>query len=105
MLKVLVALDQSPISVRAARESTRLFPGAEFLVVNVTQQYVPWVQAGDFGTVYPITPVELHDVDVVVVSSHDKVMLRRLLDPSVAQAVVQGTYRPVLVASGEAPPT
>jgi len=47
---------------------------------------------------------EEHDVDAVVVGSHDKGVLRRLLDPSVAQAVVQGTYRPVLVVSGT-PPT
>lgn len=47
---------------------------------------------------------ESHDVDVVVIGSHDKGVLHRLLDPSVAQAVVQGTYRPVLVVSGT-PPT
>ncbi len=46
---------------------------------------------------------EAHDVDVVVVGSHDRGVLRRLIDPSVAQAVVQGTYRPVLVVSGEPP--
>ena len=40
------------------------------------------------------------DVDVVVVGSHDKGVLRRLIDPSVAQAVVCGTDRPVLVVSG-----
>jgi nucleotide-binding universal stress UspA family protein len=141
MTKVLIALDDSPISLRAAREAGRLFPDAEFLVVNVTRRIVPWVSAGEFGTVYPLTfsdltevPIdeevlfdrahiagiddaefltlkgdpasvicsaaEEHDVDAVVVGSHDKGVLRRLLDPSVAQAVVQGTYRPVLVVSG-----
>ena len=45
---------------------------------------------------------EEHDVDVVVIGSHDKGVLQRLLDPSVAHAVVQGTYRPVLVVSGDA---
>jgi nucleotide-binding universal stress UspA family protein len=142
-MKVLVALDQSPISLRAAREAARLFPGAEFLVVNVARTLSPWVMAGEFGSVYspsveelvarpdeselvayaetagldeaailtaegdPATAICLaaddHDVDVVVVGSHDKGVLGRLFDPSVAQTVVQGTYRPVLVVSGTPP--
>jgi nucleotide-binding universal stress UspA family protein len=144
MTKLLVALDESPISFRAAREAARLFPDAEMLVVNVTRSFVPWVTHVEFGAVYPTTPPELlapafdedqlaaraeeagldsaevlvlegdpagaicaaaeqHDVDVVVVGSHDKGVLRRLIDPSVAHAVVQGTFRPVLVVSGTAP--
>jgi nucleotide-binding universal stress UspA family protein len=142
VVKVLIALDESPISRRAAREAGRLFGDAEYLVVNVTRHAVPWVAAGGFGTVYPIPLTELRpsrldedevlalaehagihasevlpeygdpaaaicdaaeesDVDVVVVGSHDKGVLRRLLDPSVAQAVVRGTDRPVLVVSGQ----
>jgi nucleotide-binding universal stress UspA family protein len=46
---------------------------------------------------------EEHDVDVIVVGSHDKSALRRLLDPSVAAGIVRATYRPVLVVSGEPP--
>lgn len=144
MLKVLVALDDAPISLRAAREAARLFPEAEFLVVNVASVVVPWIPGGEFGGVYSTAIVDLqseapdddqlaaraaeagiaevevlrlggdpaaaiceaaetHDVDLVVVGSHDKGVLRRLLDPSVAQAVVQGTYRPVLVVSGSPP--
>ena len=145
MVKVLIALDESSIALRAAHEAEKLFPGAEFLVVNVTRRVVPWIGGGSFGTVYPVYPVELppvphieedelnalaedvglddaeilqvegdpataicdaahaHDVDVVVVGSHDKGVLRRLLDPSVAHAVVQGTYKPVLVVSGSPP--
>jgi nucleotide-binding universal stress UspA family protein len=140
-MKVLLALDESPISLRAARESHRLFGDADYLVVNVTRHVVPWVAAGAFGTVYPailtdvgprrldedelsartaeagVEPAETlalrgdpataiceaaeeNDVDVVVVGSHDKGVLRRLIDPSVAQAVVQGTSKPVLVVSG-----
>ncbi len=143
-MRVLVALDESPISRRAAKEAARLFPGAEFLVVNVGRTVAPWVMAGEFGAVYPIDYVELdtigldshelateaeevglgdadvltlegdpaqviceaaeeHDVDAVVVGSHDKGVWRRLLEPSVAHAVIQGTYRPVVVVSG-APP-
>jgi nucleotide-binding universal stress UspA family protein len=45
---------------------------------------------------------EEHDVDVVVVGSHDKSALRRLIDPSVASGVVRATHRPVLVVSGPA---
>ena len=46
---------------------------------------------------------EEHDVDVVVVGSHDKSALRRLFDPSVAVGVVRATSRPVLVVSGDQP--
>jgi nucleotide-binding universal stress UspA family protein len=145
-MRVLLALDQSAISVRAAREAHRLFAGAEFLVVNVSRLSVPWLMGDEFGAVYPATleslpsegieedeltalaadvgiddpeivifegdpasaicrAAEDHDVDVVVVGSHDKGVLRRLFEPSVAQAVVQGTYRPVLVVSGTPPPS
>jgi nucleotide-binding universal stress UspA family protein len=43
---------------------------------------------------------EEHDVDVVVVGSHDKGFLRRFVEPSVADHVVHATSRPVLVVSG-----
>ncbi len=46
---------------------------------------------------------EEHDVDVIVVGSHDKSALRRLFDPSVAVGVARATYRPVLIISGEPP--
>ncbi len=145
-MKILIALDESNISRRAAREALRLFPDGEFLVVNVSRHTVPWLGTGEFGVVYPAEAVtfsdegiddehlaalaesagidvaevltiagdpahaickaaDAHDVDVVVVGSHDKGVLRRLIDPSVAQAVVQGTYRPVLVVSGTPPTT
>jgi len=144
-VKVLIALDESAVSIRAAREAHRLFPQGEFLVVNVGRRRVPWLAGGEYGVVYPadtayfvndglddseltalaeaagLEPVDVltafgdpadvicdaaerHDADVVVVGSHDKGVLRRLIEPSVAQAVVQGTYRPVLVVSGT-PPT
>ncbi|MEZ5412164.1 MAG: universal stress protein [Acidimicrobiales bacterium] len=143
-MKILIALDESEISLRAAQEAHRLFPHGEFLVVNVGHQSVPWLAVSEYGMVYPgdaayliddglddteltalaeaagLEPVDMmtavgdpadvicqaaetHNADVVVVGSHDKGVLRRLLDPSVAQAVVQGTYRPVLVVSGTPP--
>ena len=145
MTKVLVALDDSVASLRAAREAARLFPEAEFLVINVTRRAVPWVAGWEYGSAYTVETVDLpaegmhddelsalateagldpaevltveggapadaicdaaevHDADVIVVGSHDKGVLRRLLNPSVAQAVVHGTYRPVLVVGGTPP--
>jgi len=140
-MKVLVAMDGSPVSLRAGREAVRLFPDADFLMIKVTQLNIPWMVGGEFGMVYPTTstdlmldrpdsaelreladtaglddakvlnPVgdpgtaiceaaELHDADVVVVGSHDRGVLSRLVSPSVADAVVHGTSRPVLVISG-----
>jgi nucleotide-binding universal stress UspA family protein len=56
----------------------------------------------------PVTEIcaaaDEHDVDVIVVGSHDRTALGRLFSPSVAAGVVRETYRPVLVISGE-PPT
>jgi nucleotide-binding universal stress UspA family protein len=46
---------------------------------------------------------EEHDVDVIVVGSHDKSALRRLFEPSVAVGVARATYRPVLIISGQPP--
>ena len=42
---------------------------------------------------------EEHDVDVIVVGAHDKGMLDRLLNPSVSNAILEGTNRPVLVVN------
>ena len=150
-MKVLIALDDSAVSSRAAREATRLFdgPGTEFFVINVATLTVPWIAGAPYGVIAPIRidprwngpgfdaddadvelmeraetvgvpspqivtdvgdPVTLicraadeHDVDVVVVGSHDKSALRRLFDPSIADGIVRDTYRPVLVVSGQPP--
>lgn len=152
MTNVLIALDEAPVSLRAARVAVRLF-GADsrYFVVNVSELPVPWVGTAGFGAVMPMAVdprwldetydpdddedtselmalaeeagvpapealvrtgnavVEIcsaaddHDVDVIVVGSHDKSALRQLFDPSVAAGVVRTTYRPVLVVSG-APP-
>lgn len=40
-----------------------------------------------------------HNVDVIVVGSHDKGFLRRLVDPSVADGVIHAISRPVLVVN------
>jgi len=147
-MRILIALDESPVSARAAREAVRLFSDvtAEFLVISVTPTPIMWAGGAGYGMVAPFVvdpawmqaseelevelvaraeatgvtdpephtasgdPVRLicqaaedHDVDVIVVGSHDKSALRRLIDPSVASGVVRETYRPVLVVSG-APP-
>jgi nucleotide-binding universal stress UspA family protein len=146
MMRVLVAIDDTLVSLRAAREAARLFSSAEFLVINVTRRQVPWVAGWEYGAAYSVEmsdlpaeglhddelgafvteaglavaeiltvengdparaiceAAEAHDVDVIVVGSHDKGVLRRLFDPSVSDAVVHGTYRPVLVVGG-IPPT
>ena len=147
-MKIFIALDESPVSARAAREAVRLFSpaGAHFLVVNVAAIPTAWVGGLDFGVVAPLdidprwletneedeadmialargagvadpeivatagdpvtricSAAEEHGVDVIVVGSHDKSALRRLVDPSVAAGVVRATYRPVLVVSGKPP--
>ncbi len=48
---------------------------------------------------------EEHDVDVIVLGSHDKGRLARLFDPSVADGVAHHTTRPVLIVSGDEPST
>ena len=151
-MRILIALDDSPVSTRAAREAARLFGVAEteYFVINVARVPTPWVGTSGFGAVAPL-PVDVgwlnqefpdleqdqhdlmaratalgvpdpdvtvtagdpvllicnaadeHDVDVIVVGSHDKTALHRLLDPSVSAGVVRSTYRPVLVVSGTRP--
>lgn len=58
------------------------------------------VVAGD-----PVTEIcaaaDRHDADLVVVGSHDRSALSRLLDPSVSTGVVRATSRPVLVVPDE----
>lgn len=146
-MKLLIALDESPVSRRAASVAAQLFsstPDTEYLVIDVARLPTPWVGADSYGVVAPMNPswitddidveedelvaraasagvnaepivrtgdpvveickaAEEHDVDVIVVGSHDKSALARLLDPSVAAGVVRGTYRPVLVVSGDPP--
>ena len=150
MTRVLVALDDSPVSMRAARTARALFAaeGTEFIVINVMRVPLPWVPVGGYGDAWPMDPLlwdqidadarererrelrdeaehaglpnaetllesgdpahaivraaEDHDVDVIVVGSHDKGLVRRLWDRSVADGVVHGTSRPVLVVG--APP-
>ncbi len=149
MTRVLVAVDEAPQSLRAARAAVNLFagPDTEFLVINVAGLPVRWLGGGMYGEAVTVPmdtwlpdverierdqtegvraeaaaagvpdpdilvafgdPVEKicaaaddHDVDVIVVGSHDKGFLRRLIDPSVADHIVHATSRPVLVVSGE----
>ncbi len=52
-IKVLVALDESAVSMRAAQEAVRLFSGrdVQFLVISVAREPAPWVPVGGFGLV------------------------------------------------------
>ncbi len=147
MTRVLVALDESPVSLRAAREAVPLFSGhdAEFLVINVASVQMPWLPLPGLGAVSWLEadfdrslagleehdlekiarnagiedaelltevgdPVECicaaaeqHDVDVIVVGSHDKGFVLRLIQLSVSAGVVRATHRPVLVVSASSP--
>lgn len=53
MMRVLVAVDETQASLRAAREAVRLFrpSGAEFLLINVARVPTPWLATGPFGAV------------------------------------------------------
>lgn len=50
-MRVLVAMDESASSLRAAREAARLFPdyNTEFLVLNVARVMVPWLPVAPYG--------------------------------------------------------
>ncbi len=147
-MKILIALDDSAVSLHAARIAVGLFPApdVEFLVINVAWVSPPLgYPIGGFGTVGVIPGYELleppaharselaeraekagvedpelltdmgdpagcicaaaeeHEAAVIVVGSHDKGLLARLLDPSVATGVIRGTHRPVLVIGSEPP--
>lgn len=71
--------------------------GAEAEAAGIPEPDVE-VVAGD-----PVTEIceaaERHAVDVVVVGSHDRSVLSRLLDPSVSAGVVRSSSRPVLVVN------
>ena len=48
-----------------------------------------------------VAAADEHDVDVIVVGSHDKGFLTRLFDPSVSEGVLRLAHRPVLVVGEE----
>ena len=52
-VRLLLALDESSVSFRAAREAARVFSGCdvEFLVISVARLPAPWVPVGGFGLV------------------------------------------------------
>ncbi len=72
-MRVLIALDESSVSVRAAREAVRLFSpaGAEFLVINVARIAIPLATGAGFGMVVPmqadprwLEPLEENEADL-----------------------------------------
>ena len=146
MTRLLIAMDESPQSPRAARVAAALFPDPdnEFLVINVATVPVPWVGGlgmfGEVGVAQPmlwnehaeeveeahreeilaqaaeagledadvllgvgdpvagiIRAADEHDVDIIVVGSHSRNFLARLIEPSVTDGVVHRTHKPVLV--------
>jgi len=67
------------------------------------KQVEPVAELGDpVGGIVAVA--EAHDVDLIVVGAHDKGFLRRLVDPSISQAVLHHTRRPVLVVHEEHTP-
>lgn len=71
MIRVLLALDESVASFRAAREGARLFrTDAEFLVINVARVPVPWLPVSGFGTV-SLPPPSWDAADLATFSEAD----------------------------------
>jgi nucleotide-binding universal stress UspA family protein len=61
-MRILLALDHSTASVRAAWSARRIFGRGEpeYHVVNVAREPVPWVAAGPgYGSSFPVDPDEL----------------------------------------------
>ena len=150
MTKVLIAVDDTDSSLRAARVAHRLFgDDASYLVVNVTDTVA--TGAAGWGYTYPVampmldvpmaavpggepafvemadrtaadvarnadltdadtegragdvpsailSAAHAHDVDVIVVGSHERSWFSRLISGSVASALVRDADIPVLVA-------
>lgn len=140
--RVLVAMDDDPVSYDALKTAARLFPAPshEFLLVNVAHLAMPFRSSEfGFGSVAPLSSDELdavsgmavediiaagraagvpdpavvaeagdpaerivaaaqeHDVDVIVVGSHSRGLVSRLMSGSVSEAVARHADRPVLV--------
>ena len=66
-MNILIAIDESPVSTRAAREAVRLFGSGDnrFLVVNVASVPVPWAGAAGFGAVGPLPEPMWTDPDAL----------------------------------------
>jgi nucleotide-binding universal stress UspA family protein len=147
--RILVALDDSEASQRAAQFVNEFFAGSEHEVIglNVSPAPVPWIPPVGYGEVYafPAAPAGVatpedaraaeaqaeetaahtveevgleaderysaigevvgeicraaldHDVDLIVVGSHDKGAFKRFLTGSVSTTLVHEAPRPVLV--------
>lgn len=145
-MKILIAVDDSPLSEVAAAEAAALFPdpATEFFVLCVAEDPPPWVMdplglampsatgqaiytfgvrsrrqavssvegvadalpdanpliaQGD-AAVEICRAAEQVDADIIVVGGVEKRLLQRLIDPPVADDVIHGTRRPVLVVHG-----
>lgn len=147
MKKILVAVDETEASQRAAAFVDEFFTRDEYSIsaVNVADQPVEWLPATPYGGIaqwsYPVqhdqsameealarreaageaiasrqappgSDIEVRfgetveailvaadevDADVIVVGSHDKGFLERLLSGSVSEQLVRSASRPVLV--------
>ncbi len=97
-MKVLIALDDSPTSARAARVAAQLFAGragVEFLVINVSPLPTVWVGGAGYGFVGPL----LMDPQWLDPDSADDAEGQRVL---LAEAAAAGVPDPeVLVRPGD----
>lgn len=86
-MRVLIALDDSPVSARAARVAARLFhrvPGVEFLVINVATIPTAWVGGAGYGAVAPLVVDPRWLVTAVEDNAEDE---RELMAEAVAAGV------------------
>jgi nucleotide-binding universal stress UspA family protein len=63
MTKILIALDDSDASARAAVAARRLFADGEMLAINVATVTVPWADSLGWGMVgpYPVIPTPAYE--------------------------------------------
>ncbi len=84
MTRILIAIDESDASRKAAGTAAHLFEGADFVAVNVASVRVPWTDVHAWGGVYPWpfpgaddyvaemqTESTAHAIDTAASAAHD----------------------------------
>lgn len=87
-MKVLIAVDESPVSLRAARTAARLFGAnadTNFLVINVSTLPPPWVGGAGFGLIGPFVPPS-HWIDADD-EPDEELVQHRLIDTAAAAGI------------------
>lgn len=73
----------------------------ELGIANTTQLLEQPVAPGQIAATI-VTEAEAHDIDLIVLGTHGRRGLSRLVMGSVAEAVVRSTFKPVLLIRSEA---